>query len=173
MHGVLVCGVAAAAANVISFKKVIIMLNVWLGQRGNPLQYQGQTSFSNPIDKAGRTPLPGDGALCEQVPAMLGTSDRSSGHRVLLREYGYCIPDRDVPSLAEKDHQWDILCAPDPQLTPTMVIVADILYRNEPRVLRILNTYAVARGLGGFDHVSSAINRAYNKYISALEADEI
>ena len=48
---------------------------------------------------------------------MVGKSDRSSGHCVLLRN-GDGIPDGNVPSLAAKAHQWDILCAPDPPLTP-------------------------------------------------------
>ena len=59
-------------------------------------------------------------------------SDRSSGDRVLRNDGG--TPDGDVPALAAKACLWDSLCMPDdPQLTSAMVVVADILYRIEPR----------------------------------------
>lgn len=133
----------------------------------------GQASRYNPVTMStGRTPLPGDRVFCEQLPAPEGISDRSSHDRVLLRTGGGTL-DGDVPALAAKARQWDSLCAPDPQLTPAMVMVADILYRMEPRVLRLLNACAKARGLGGFNHVSSAINRAQNKYTNTTEAKEI
>ena len=65
------------------------------------------------------------------------------------------------------------MCKPYPQLTPAMVVVANMLYRIEPRVLRRLNACLEARGLGHFNHVSSAISRARNKYTSAAEAKDI
>ena len=133
----------------------------------------GQASSYNPMTRlAGRTPLPGDRVFCEQVPAPAGMSDRSSGDRVLLRNDGG-TPDGDVPALVAKARQWESLCKPDPQLTSAMVVVADILYRIEPRVLHRLNACAEKRGLGRFEFVSSAINRMHNRFTNPAEAVEI
>ncbi len=83
------------------------------------------------------------------------------------------VSDATVPLLAASAFDWDYIAAKLPDFTPQMLNVADLLYKTEFELVNRLNAILEPAGLTKVYHVSEAVSRADNKFMSVAEKDAL
>lgn len=105
----------------------------------------------------------------EQIEPNAAITDKD--HVVVYNTAG--VSDADVPLLAASAFDWNYIAAESPGFTPQMLNVADLLYKTEFELVNRLNAIMEPAGLIKVRHVSDAINRADNKFMSVAEKDAL
>ncbi len=105
----------------------------------------------------------------EQIDS--NAADIDKDHVVVYNTAG--VSDAKVPLLAASAFDWNYIAAESPDFTPQMLNVADLLYKTEFELVNRPNAIMEPAGLTKVYHVSEAISRADNKFMSVAEKDAL